>query len=98
MVGILEVRNWQLAVWLIIAISIIIKTYYYSKIKYNKSIIEFTMDYFHWAPKMFIKNCGADDNRKKYMKINNKCMLMLWLMLALQLILLFVADKAKTGS
>jgi hypothetical protein len=91
-----EVKNWQMMGWVILALSIAIKTYYYSKIQHNKRLIEFVMDYFHWAPPMLIKNFGADRTRRKYMQVNNKCMLTLWLVLLLQLILLFVEEKAKS--
>jgi hypothetical protein len=90
-----DVKNWQWIAWGILAISIIIKVYYYSRIKHNKNLIEFLMDYFHWAPAMMIKNIGADKIRRQYMRVNNKCMLTLWLVLLLQLILLFVDEKAK---
>jgi len=90
---ILDVRNWQYAFWVLIAISI--NTYYYSRIKHNKNIIEYTSNYFHWTPKMVIKNSGSDNNRSKYLKVNNKCLLTLWLMLVLQLIFLFFTDKAN---
>jgi hypothetical protein len=90
-----DVKNWQWIGWVVIIISFVIKLYYYSKIKFNKNAIEFLMDYFHWAPIMMIKNIGADKARRAYMKINNRCMLTLWLMLLMQLILLFVEEKAK---
>jgi hypothetical protein len=91
-----DIKNWQYLGWIILAISIMIKAYYYNKIKHNKKLIEFLMDYFHWAPQMLIKNSGADKTRRKYMRVNNKCMLILWLVLLLQLILLFVEEKVKS--
>jgi hypothetical protein len=90
-----NVKNWQWIAWGILVISIVIKAYYYNKIKHDKRLIEFLMDYFHWAPPMMIKNFGADKTHREYMRINNKCMLTLWLVLILQLILLFVEEKAK---
>lgn len=90
-----DVKNWQWLAWGVLAISIIIKAYYYNKIKCNKNLKEFLMDYFHWAPATLIKNFGADRTRRQYMRVNNKCMLTLWLVLILQLLLLFVEEKAK---
>ncbi len=90
-----DVKNWQWIAWGILVISIIIKAYYYNKIKHNKTLIEFLKNYFHWAPTMVIKNFGADKNRRQYMRVNNKCMLALWLVLLLQLLLLFVEEKIK---
>ncbi|MCX6208240.1 MAG: hypothetical protein NTZ59_01760 [Bacteroidetes bacterium] len=91
-----NVKNWQWIAWGILAVSIIIKAYYYNKIKYNKSFVEFLKDYFNWAPIVVIKNFGADKYRRQYMRVNNKCMVTLWLMLLLQLLLLFVEEKAKS--
>lgn len=91
-----NVKNWQWLAWGILAISIVVKVYHYNKIRHNKSLKEFLMDYFHWAPAMMIKNFGADKIRREYMRVNNKCMLTLWLVLIFQLILLFVEEKAKS--
>ncbi len=84
-----DVKNWQFLCWATIAISTIIKAYYYLKIKHDNSFIGFIMDSFFWVTSIGINNSEADNTRKKYMQVNNKCMLILWLSLLVQLILLF---------
>jgi hypothetical protein len=84
-----NVKNWQWLCWVIAAISIIIKAYFYLKIKHDKSVKEFIMDYFMWATPIGIRNSGAEKNRKEYMKVNNRCVIVLWLSLFAWLVLLF---------
>jgi hypothetical protein len=73
--------------------ALIINAFYYLQIRREKSFKEFGMNFFNWATIIMIKNNGADRYRKKYMKINNYCMLIFWLSLLMQLLLLFVTDK-----
>ncbi len=66
-----------------------IKTYYYLKIKHDKSLGEFIMDLFRWAPKIVIKNSGADKDRRTYMRKNNYLAVYFWISVFIQLFLLF---------
>ena len=84
-----NIKYWQ---WLCLAIaasSIIIKALYYLNINQHKSVKEFLMDYFMWVSPIGIRNSGAEKNRKDYMKVNNKCVIALWLSLFAWLMLLF---------
>ncbi len=83
---------------LILVISICcvaVKAYYYLRIQGHKSMAEFIMDFFHWAPKIMIKNCGADKERREYMRKNNYCALIFWITIFVQLFLLFHKVEAE---
>ncbi len=84
-----DVKNWQMLFWGIIAASTLVKAYYYLQVKEDKSLIEFVMSWFSWASPIVVKNIGADRTRRKFMEVNNRCMVALWLSLFMQLILLF---------
>ena len=72
-----------------------VKTFYYLRIDGDKSMAEFIMDFFHWAPKIMIKNCGADKERREYMRKNNYCSLLFWITIFVQLFLLFHKVEAE---
>lgn len=85
----------HLIVWAAIFISIIIKLWYFSKLRNNKTIKRFLLDYFVWTPETVRDNMGANENRKQYLKVNNVCMVLLWLLLFVQVLLLFVSENEK---
>jgi hypothetical protein len=72
-----------------------VKAYYYSRIQHHKSSGEFFMDFFRWAPKIMIKNIGADKDRREYMRKNNYCAAIFWITVFAQLFLLFYKSDAE---
>jgi hypothetical protein len=53
------------------------------------------MDFFRWAPKIMIKNIGADKERREYMRKNNYCAAIFWITVFAQLFLLFYKPDAE---
>ncbi len=83
------ITEMRLIIFTITVTCLVVKIFYYLRIEKHKSVTEFIMDFFHWAPKIMIKNCGADKERREYMRKNNFCSLIFWITIFAQLFLLF---------
>ena len=70
-----------------IVITLLIKLFYYLRIKKGKNVGEFIIDIFYYANKMVLHNLTVDDDRMRYLKIKNYCVLVFWSCLLILLIL-----------
>ena len=59
---------------------------YYRRIHHGKSISDFFINFLNYYGPMSLKNT-AEENRKKFKKVNNSCMVFLWLSLIGQFVL-----------
>ena len=78
---------------IIAATTVLINACYYLQIREGKKLKEFIMNFFNWTTKIMIKNYGANYKRKRYLKVNNYCMLIFWFSIMMQVIILFQTDK-----
>lgn len=85
----------RLAIFAITITCLVVKIIYYARIEKHKSVMEFIMDFFRWAPKILIKNIGAEKARREYMRKNNFCSLIFWITIFAQLFLLFYSPTTE---
>ncbi len=66
--------------------SILCSLLYYMRIHHGKSVPEFFINFLNYYGPMSLKNT-AEESRKRFRKVNNTCMVLLWLSLIGQFVL-----------
>lgn len=95
MIKAITITEVRFIIFVITLVCVSVKAYYYSRIQHHKNTGEFIMDFFRWAPKIMIKNIGADKERREYMRKNNYCAAIFWITVFAQLFLLFYKPDAE---
>jgi hypothetical protein len=83
-IGINEIKLFLLVV---VSVTMLMKLFFYLRIREDKKVSEFIIDIFFYANKMILNNLTIDDDRMQYLKVKNYCIIVFWSCLLLLLVI-----------